>query len=40
MKLNNGIPIEIEGVMSGKVKGGVKMECKCSEKILPYVGMG
>jgi hypothetical protein len=40
IKLNNGEPIEIEGVTVGKVGGGLKMKSKCSEKILPYVGIG
>jgi hypothetical protein len=40
IELKNGVPIEIEGVVVGKVRGGVKGEYRYSEKILPYVGIG
>jgi hypothetical protein len=40
LRLRNGKPIKIQGVVMRKVKGELKMEWKCGEKILPYVGMG
>jgi outer membrane autotransporter protein len=39
-KLSNGMPVEFEGTMSGKIKGLVKAGYKCNEKVVPYVGVG
>jgi hypothetical protein len=39
-KLANGMPVNFEGVMSGKIKGLAKARYKCNEKVIPYVGVG
>jgi hypothetical protein len=40
VKLTNGVPVEIEGATSGKIKGLAKANYKCKEKVVPYVGVG
>jgi hypothetical protein len=39
-KLTNGMRVEFEGAMSGKVKVVAKAGYKCKEKVVPYVGLG